>query len=99
MNHYGSDKPGETLEGEQTTRKGFVSSDINTEWKTYCQFMAKKPKDCMKEQLRELVSNEILQTMFPNLHTLATISVTIPACVYCISRKKFSQMKFIKPSL
>ena len=40
--------------------------------------MAKQPKENMKLQLKELATNEMLKSMFPNLSTLATISLSIP---------------------
>ena len=52
----------------------------------------------MKEQLKELVSNEMLQTMFPNLYKLVTIGVTIPVSTASVERS-FSQMKLIKTHL
>lgn len=47
----------------QTTNKILIFSDV-IEWKTYQQFMAKKPKDYIYEQLKELVTNEALQILW-----------------------------------
>ena len=93
--HYGIDRPAETLQGEETVKE---ASDITTELKTFHQFMAKQPKENMKLQLKELVTNEMLKSMFPNLKTLETISLSIPVATAFVERS-FSQMKLIKTRL
>ena len=42
-----------------------------------------------------LASNSMLTTMFPNLHKLASISLTLPVAIASVERS-FSQMKLIK---
>ena len=96
--HYGTNKPAETLQGEATMREGVISQEIRTEWKTFRQFMAKQPKEDMKLQMRELASNDMLMTMFPNLSTLAVISLSIPVTTASVERS-FSKMKLIKTRL
>ena len=49
----------------------------------------------MTSQLHELVTNETLISMFPNLNTLASICLTIPNGTASVERS-FSQMKVIK---
>ena len=44
------------LQGEMTVGDAIFLPDIRTEWKTFCQFMAKQPKSDMKSQLKELRS-------------------------------------------
>ena len=72
-----------------------ISNDVTTEWK---QFMAKQPKESMQLQLKELVTNETLVSMFPNLNTLANISLSIPVSTASVERS-FSQMKLLKTRL
>ena len=60
--------------------------------------MAMKPKENMKSQLTDMVSNDMLTTMFPNLHTIATISLSIPVATASVERS-FSQMNLIKTTL
>ena len=60
--------------------------------------MAKQPKENMKLQLKELATNEMLKSMFPNLNTLAIISLSIPVATASVERS-FSQMKLIKSRL
>ena len=60
--------------------------------------MAMKPQENMKSQLTDMVSNDMLTTMFPNLHTIATISLSIPVATASVERS-FSQMKLIKTKL
>ena len=52
----------------------------------------------MASQLHELVTNETLISMFPNLNTLASICLTIPIGTASVERS-FSQMKMIKTRL
>ena len=44
------------------------------------------------------MANEMLATMFPNLHTLAKICLCIPVATASVERS-FSQMKLIKTRL
>ena len=52
----------------------------------------------MASQLHELVTNETLISMFPNLNTLASICLTIPIGTASVERS-FSHMKLIKTRL
>ena len=52
----------------------------------------------MASQLHELVTNETLISMFPNLNTLVSICLTIPIGTASVERS-FSQMKMIKTRL
>ena len=47
-----------TLPGEPTKREAVTTSDITTEWKTYCQLLVNRPENNMDLQLKELVCNE-----------------------------------------
>ena len=76
-------------------KKALISSEIHTEWTSYLRFMAIKPKENMKSQLTDMVSNDMLTTMFPNLHNIGTISLSIPFATASVERS-FSQMKLIK---
>ena len=98
LSHYGTDKPSQTLLGNPTVKKALISSEIHTEWITYRRHMAKQPKDNMKSQLEDMVSNDMLATMFPNLHTIAKISLSIPVATASVERS-LSQMKLIKTRL
>ena len=76
--HYGIERSAETLDGEETVKEAMITPDISTEWKTFRRYMSKQPKDNLQLQLKDLASNEMMKTMFPNLSTLATISLSIP---------------------
>ena len=49
----------------------------------------------MGAQLHELVTNDMLKTMFPNLNIIANICLSIPVSTASVERS-FSQMKMIK---
>ena len=46
----------------------------------------------MNEQLKELFTNSMLETMCPSLSTLAKVCLTIPMGTACVERS-FSQIK------
>ena len=60
--------------------------------------MSKQPKANMKLQLKELVTNDMLTAMFPNLSTLGNICLSIPVSIASVERS-FSQMKLLKTRL
>ena len=78
LTHYGDKKPAMTLGGEPTYRESVITSDIITEWKTYRQLLINKPEDSLTNKLKELVCSDMMKTLFPNLHTIARISLSIP---------------------
>ena len=98
LDHYGTEKVAETLDGEETVRQALISADVSTKWKTYRQYLVKEPKENMKLQLKELAANWMLKTMFPSLNVLARISLAIPVTTASVERS-FSQMKLIQTRL
>ena len=52
----------------------------------------------MKLKLKELVTNDMLTAMFPNLNTLGNICLSIPVSTASVERS-FSQMKLLKTRL
>ena len=72
--HYEAEKPAETLLDEPTNREAVITSDITAEWKTYRQLLVNKIENNMKSQLKELVCNDMMRTLFPNLYKIATIT-------------------------
>ena len=98
LDQYGGRKTAVSLEGEEYEKMGLVSSEVKAEWKTLKHYLAKKTQEDMASQLHELVTNETLISMFPNLNTLASICLTIPIETASVERS-FSQMKMIKTLL
>ena len=96
--HYGEDREAETVDGEETVKAAMISTEICTEWKTFHQLLVKQPQDTTASQLKELVSNDMLKAMFPNLNKIASIGLTIPVSTASVERS-FSQMKMIKTRL
>ncbi len=43
-----------------------MSPEVNSEWITFRTLLAKKPEDSIALQLKELITNEMSVTMFPN---------------------------------
>ena len=66
------------------TKPALISSDLSTEWKTFCKYISQQPKEDMKAQLKELTTNDMLLTMFPNFNVLADVCLTI----YCFCGAK-----------
>ena len=58
----------------------------------------KRPCHTTASQLKELVSSDMLKAMFPNLHKMASIGLTIPVSTASVERS-FLQMKLIKTRL
>ena len=52
----------------------------------------------MKAQLKELASNDMIKTLFPNLSKIGAICLSIPVTTASVERS-FSQMKLIKTRL
>ena len=98
LDQYGGRKTAVSLEGEEYEKMGLVSSEVKAEWKTLKHYLTKKPQEDMASQLHELVTNETLISMLPNLNTLASICLTIPIGTASVERN-FSQMKMIKTRL
>ena len=86
--HCGTEKAAETLQGEAIVREAILSPDISTEWKTFRRYMSKQPQDNMKMQLKELVSNNMLKTMFPNLPPSVCLYMTLCACCHSLRREQ-----------
>ena len=71
--HYGTEKPAETLSGEECTREAIISSDLHSEWTTYKNFLATSRRDDMTSKLKELVINDTIRALCPNLSKLGEI--------------------------
>ena len=97
IGQFRRDLPAKSLEGTEFEKAAIVSSDLSTEWKTYCQLLM-QPKDDISMQLKELLTNDLLIALFPNLHKLATICLSIPIST-ASAKQSFSDMKLIKNHL
>ena len=98
LDQYGGRKTAVSLEGEEYEKMGLVSGEVKAEWKTLKHYLTKKPQEDMAAQLHELVTNETLISMLPNLNTLASVCLTVPIGTASVERS-FSQMKMIKTRL
>ena len=95
IGQFGRDLPAKSLEGTGFEKVAIVSSGLSTEWKTYRQLLIKQLKDDISMQLKELLTNNMLIALFPNLHKLATICLSIPIST-ASAEWSFSDMKLIK---
>ena len=97
LEHYGSELPDETVVGDEFLLPAVItsSSDLPTEWKTFRRYITYQPREDIKEQLKELSTNSMMQTMFPNLSILANVCLTIPVGTASVERS-FSHMKMVK---
>ena len=91
---FGRDLPAKSLEGTEFEKGSIVSSDHSTKWKMYRQLLIKQPKDDIYMKLKELITNDMLIALFPNLHKLATICLSIPIST-ASGERSFSDMKLI----
>ena len=74
------------------------SLDLPTEWRAFRRYITNQPREDIKEQLKELSTNSMMQTMFPNLSILANVCLNIPVGTASVERS-FSHMKMIKSRL
>ena len=63
-----------------------------------CIISSLQSKDDISMQLKELLTNDMLIALFPNLHKLATICLSIPISTASVEQS-FSDMKLIKNRL
>ena len=98
LNHYGKEKPALTLNEEETVKSALITPEVQNEWITFRTLLANKPGDNIALQLKELTTNEMLVTMFPNLQKIASICLTIPVSTASVERS-FSKMNLIKTRL
>ena len=94
--HYGSELPAETAVGDEFLMPAVItsSSDLPTAWKTFRRYITNQTRDDIKEQLKELSTNSMMQTMFPNLSILANVCLTIPVGTASVERS-FSQIQMV----
>ena len=92
IGQFGRDLPAKSLEVTEFEKAAIVSSDLSTEWKT-SPYLA--PKDDISIQLKELLTNDMLISLLPNLHKLASICLSIPIST-ASAEQSFSDMKLIK---
>ena len=55
-----------------------ISSDLQTEWKTFRRYITNQPKEDMNEQMEELSTSSMLETVCPSLSTLAKVCLSLP---------------------
>ena len=90
IGQFGRDLPAKSLEGTEFEKAAIVSSELSTEWKTYLLLLTKHPKDDISMLLKELLTNDMLIALFPNLH-MATICLSIPIST-ASAEQSFSDM-------
>ena len=81
LNHYGRDKFALSLNDEETVKTAVISPEVHTEWIIFHTLLAKKLEESIALQLKELITNEMLVTMFPNLQKIASIGWTLPVSI------------------
>ena len=53
IEHYGTEQPAETVQGDGYTKEALISPELRTEWKTFCSYLSKQPKGTLCSQLTE----------------------------------------------
>ena len=97
VTQYASDLPAVCLDGTDFVQERMISAEVSTEWKTYLPLLSKQNGD-LKSQLKELISNETMIALLPNLHKLDAFCLTLPVSTASVERS-FSHMKQIKTRL
>ena len=97
LEHYGSELPAETVVGDEFLMPAQVQTYPQS-GKPFGNISPSQPREGIKEQLKELSTNSMMQTMFPNLSILANVCLTIPVGTSSVERS-FSHMKMIKSRL
>ena len=59
---------------------------MHTDWQTFQTLLSKKPEDSIALQLKELYTNGMLVTVFPNLQKIASIGLTLPVSTASVER-------------
>ena len=97
LEHYGSELPVEIVVGDEFLMPAVItsSSDLTTEWKTFRRYITNQPREDIKEQLKELSTNSMMQTMFPNLSIRANVCLTIPVGT-ASGERSFSHVEMVK---
>ena len=98
LQHYGRKLPVQSVVGDEFVMPAFVDSDLPTECKTYQRYIANQPKEDMNEQLKELFTNSMLETMCPSLNVLVKNCLTCQKELHSVERS-ISRMKKIKSRL
>ena len=95
-----SERQAEKVVGDEFLMPAVIisSSDLPTEWKTFRRYITNQIREDIKEQLKELSTNSMVQTMFPNFSILANACLTIPVGTASVERS-FSHMKKVKSRL
>ena len=88
LNQYGSPKTAIALDGEEFQKLVLITDIVHAEWTTFRHYIGKEPKEDMLSQLNNILTkfNDMLKTMFPNLHTLANVCMTLPVGTASVER-------------
>ena len=97
IGQFGRDLPAKSLEGTEFEKAAILSSDHSTKWKRIVSSLLSRQK-MISMQLKELLTNDMLIALFPNLHKLATRCLSIPISTASVEQS-FSDMKLIKNRL
>ena len=87
-----------SIVGVEFAMASFISSDLQTEWKSFLSYITNQLKDHMYEQLKELYTSSMLESIYPNLSTLVKVCLTLPKGTASVEHS-FLQMKMIKTRL
>ena len=84
--HYGAEQPAETVDGDEYTKEALISPKFQTEWKTFCSYLFKQPKETLYSQLTELITSDTWRMMSLNISTQANICLSIPVSTSSVER-------------
>ena len=75
------------LNEEERVKTAVLSRKVHTEWITFLNLLAKKLEDSIILHFKELITNKMLVTMFPNLPNIDSIGLTLPISTASVERK------------
>ena len=70
IDQYAENKIAQTLHGEEYIKEALITTEVRAEWTTFCNYIAKQPKQDVASHLNNLLTTDMVKTRFPHLFAL-----------------------------